>query len=62
MERSELVQTLTLWFVVLLFVRTAPGTADSPLLDAVGIGAILLVYLLPVWIAVDSVSDFVASQ
>jgi hypothetical protein len=62
MERNELVQTLTLWFVVLIFLRTASGTTDSQVLDAIGIGAILLLYLLPSWILVELVSDFLASQ
>ena len=60
MDRSELVQTLTLWFVVLIFIQTASGTSDSQVVDAIGIVAILLMYLLPLWILIELVSDFVA--
>ncbi len=62
MDRTELVQTLTLWFVVLIFIQTASGTSDSQVLDAIGIVAILLMYLLPVWIIVNVVSDFIGDQ
>ena len=58
MDRSELVQTLTLWFVVLIFIQTAPGTSDSQVVDAIGIFAILLMYLLPALIIFEFVSDF----
>jgi hypothetical protein len=40
MDRTELVQLLTLWFVVLIFIQTASGTSDSQVLDAIGIVAI----------------------
>lgn len=59
MDRTELVQILTLWFVVLIFIQTASGTSDSQVLDAIGIVAILLIYLLPVWIIVELILDFI---
>jgi len=62
MDRTELVQILTLWFVVLIFIQTASGTSDSQVLDAIGIVAILLMYLLPVWIIVELISDFADHQ
>jgi len=62
MDRTELVQALTLWFVVLIFIQTASGTSDSQVLDAIGIFAILLMYLLPLWILIELVSGFVADQ
>lgn len=62
MKRTELVQILTLWFVVLILIQTASGTSDSQVLDAIGIVAILLMYLLPVWIIVELISDFVENQ
>ncbi len=62
MDRTELVQALTLWFVVLIFMQTAPGTSDSQVLDAIGIFAILLMFFLPVWILITFVSDFVTDQ
>ncbi len=62
MDRSELIQTLTLWFAVLIFIQTAPGTSDSQVLDVIGIVAILLMYLLPLWILIELVSDFVVDQ
>ncbi|QLH79208.1 hypothetical protein HZS55_18775 [Halosimplex rubrum] len=57
MDRSELVQMLTLWFVVMTFLQTASGTADNPVLDAIGIVAILLMYLLPLLIVFELLSD-----
>ncbi len=62
MERTELVQTITLWFVVLIFIQTASGSSDSQVLDAIGIVAILLMYLLPVWIIVELASDVIRHQ
>lgn len=62
MDRTELVQLLTLWFVVLIFIQTASGTSDSQVLDAIGIVAILLMYILPVWILVEFISDFVGRE
>ncbi len=59
MDRSELIQTLTLWFLILIFIQTAPGTANSQVIDAIGIVAILLMYLLPLWILIQLVFDFV---
>ena len=62
MDRHELIHILTLWFVVLIFIQTASGTSDSQVLDAIGIVAILLMYLLPVWLIIGLISDFVESQ
>jgi hypothetical protein len=62
MDRTELVQLLTLWFVVLIFIQTASGTSDSQVLDAIGIVAILLMYFLPVLIIVELILDFVGYQ
>lgn len=59
MDRNELVQTLTLWFVVLIFVQTASGTADNQVVEAIGILAVSLLILLPLWILVELVSDVV---
>jgi len=47
MNDSEVIQLTTLWFVVMIFVQTG-GNADSAFLTAVGIFALLLVYVLPV--------------
>ena len=62
MDRTELVQILTLWFVVLIFIQTVSGTSDSQVLDAIGIVAILLMYFLPVWIIVKLIFDFIGHQ
>jgi len=62
MDRTELVQILTLWFVVMIFIQTASGTSDSQVLDAIGIVAILLMYFLPVWIIIELISDFIGHQ
>lgn len=47
MSDSEVIQLTTLWFVVMIFIQTG-GNADNPLLDVVGIFALLLVYVIPV--------------
>lgn len=60
MERHELVHILTLWFVVLIFIQTASGTADNQVMEAIGILAVSLMILLPLWIVVELVSDVVA--
>ncbi|AQL43666.1 hypothetical protein BV210_13570 [Halorientalis sp. IM1011] len=57
MEWNELVQLLTLWFVVLIFMQTSSGTGDSQLLAAIGIFAGMLMFLLPLWIAIELVTD-----
>jgi hypothetical protein len=57
MERTELLQALTLWFVVLIFIQTASGTTDSQVVDAIGIVAIVLMYFLPLWIVFELASD-----
>ena len=62
MDRTELVQTLTLWFVVLIFLQTSPGTSDSQVLDAIGIVAILLMYFLPVLLIVEIIFAFNEQQ
>ncbi len=61
MDRYELVQVLTLWFVVMTFIVTTPGT-DNPVFSAIEIGSILLMYLLPLWIIIELISDFVGDQ
>jgi low temperature requirement protein LtrA len=62
MNKTELVQIITLWFVVMIFIQTTSGTSDNQVLDAIGIVALLLTYLLPVWIIVELISDFVGNQ
>lgn len=56
MERTEAVQVLTLWFVVLIFLQTA-SSADNPLLTAVGIVAIVLSYVLPLYLVIDGLAS-----
>ncbi len=62
MERNELVQILTLWFVILIFLQTASGTTENQVLDAIGIVAILLMYILPLWILTELVSDLIGNH
>jgi hypothetical protein len=47
MYDSETVQLATLWFVVMTFVQTGSTNADSGLLTAVSLLALLLVWVLP---------------
>ncbi|MFB6165239.1 MAG: hypothetical protein ABEJ31_08785 [Haloarculaceae archaeon] len=55
MDDSETVELLTLWFVVLIFVQTTSGGAN-PVVTAIGMFAIFLVYAIPVAIAASLVS------
>jgi len=53
MERSERLQVATLWFAVLIFLQTASGGSGNPILTGIGIVAILLSYLLPLYLVAD---------
>ncbi|WP_435125812.1 hypothetical protein [Halobaculum sp. D14] len=49
MNRWQFFQALTLWFVVLLFVRTAPG-GDGLLGTVTGVVALVLIWWLPIYL------------
>ncbi|MFD1588198.1 hypothetical protein ACFR9U_14545 [Halorientalis brevis] len=62
MERNELVQVLTLWFVVLIFIQTGSGAPDNQIREAIGIFAVSLILLLPLWIIIELASGFLAGE
>jgi hypothetical protein len=47
MKGPDPLQTLTLWFVALIFLQTGAGGTGNPLLAGVGLVAVALAYLLP---------------
>lgn len=47
MKQTHIIQLVTLWFVVLIFLQTGAGQAESPLNMAIEIVAILLVLIIP---------------
>ena len=49
MDNSTIIQLTTLWFVILIFIQTGSGGSGA-LLNAIGILAILLAYIIPVTI------------
>lgn len=55
-NESRYFQALTLWFVVLIFMQTAPGL-DGILGTALGVFCIALIWVLPVYLVVRLVDD-----
>jgi hypothetical protein len=49
LSRSDVVQLVTLWFAVLIFLQTGSGGSGG-LRTAIGVFAIALVWLIPVYI------------
>jgi hypothetical protein len=49
MDDTNLIQLTTLWFVILIFIQTGSDSA-SGLVQAIGILAIFLAYIIPVTI------------
>lgn len=49
LSRSDVVQLLTLWFAVLIFLQTGSGGSGG-LRTAIGIFAVALVWLIPLYI------------
>ena len=49
MDDSQVIQLLTLWFVVLIYIQTGSG-GSGPVITAIGVFAILLAYVIPLTI------------
>lgn len=49
MNRSELLHALTLWFVVMIFLQTSSGNG-GPLLTAVGVFSLVLMWAIPLYL------------
>lgn len=56
-EDLPIIQLLTLWFVVLIFLQTGSG-GGGPLVTAIGIVAVLLLYAIPAIVLLDVVGRF----
>lgn len=52
MNKTEFLQALTLWFVVVIFLRIEPGNAGGTAVTVTAILAIGLLYLLPIYLLV----------
>lgn len=59
MKETPIIRLVTLWFVVLIFLRTGAGQAEGPLIMAIETVAMLLVLIIPlalvtyVWYAIS---------
>ncbi len=49
MNKSEIVQLATLWFVVLIFLQTSSGN-DGPVMMGIGIFALALLWVIPLYL------------
>lgn len=55
MERTEFLQVVTLWFVVLLLLQH--DASNIPFDMAIGFVAVAILYLAPVYLVVEIVAD-----
>jgi hypothetical protein len=53
MDKGEIYQALTLWFVILIFIQVGSETSSGLLMRAAGMVAIVLMYLIPGFLFVD---------
>ena len=53
MDRSELFQAATLWFVAAIFLRVGPGDPEGLVLTLAGFVALALPYLVPIYLLVS---------
>jgi len=53
MDKGDIYQALTLWFVILIFIQVGSGTSSGLLMRAAEIVAIVLLYLIPGFLLVD---------
>ncbi|OLZ39283.1 hypothetical protein A6E15_17960 [Natrinema saccharevitans] len=51
MDVMDFFQTLTLWFVILIFLQTGSGNS-GPLFTAISLFAIILVFALPLFLLI----------
>ena len=52
MDKAEFLHMLTLWFAVLVFLQTGSGTSGGPVLTIIAIIALILTYLLPLYLLI----------
>jgi hypothetical protein len=53
MDKGDVYQALTLWFVIFIFIEIGPKTSSGLLVRAAGMVAIALLYLIPGFLIVD---------
>jgi len=58
MDDTPVIQLVTLWFVVLIFIQTGSGGGGA-LNMAIGIIAILLMYIIPLALIIFAVLQFI---
>lgn len=56
MDRDTYLQTLTLWFVVLIFLQTGSG-GRGPIVTAIAFFAVILIFVLPVFLLIGVIGD-----
>ena len=56
MNRSEFFQAMTLWFVAIIFLQTGSGNG-GPLLIAVSLVAVGLMYLVPLYLVSGVITE-----
>jgi low temperature requirement protein LtrA len=57
MQRSEVFQALTLWFVVAIFFKVESGGSDGPLVTLLALVGVAVLYLTPVYLAVGVAAE-----
>lgn len=58
MDRSHLIEVTTLWFAAAITLQTTAANGDDRILAAAAMLALVLAYLLPVYVAVQSLIDY----
>jgi len=58
MDKRDIYQALTLWFVILIFIQVGSETSSGLLMRAAGVVAIALVYLIPGFLLVDVIYSY----
>lgn len=61
MNKTEFLQTLTLWFAVVIFFEVEPGSAGGGTNTAIAIVAIGLLYLLPIYLLFGVSSELLSA-
>jgi len=58
MDKGDIYQALTLWFVILIFIQIGSETSSGLLMRAAGMVAIALLYLIPGFLLVDIIHTY----
>jgi len=52
MDKTDFFQALTLWFVIVIFLQTAPDNLGGPVGPVIAIVVIALTYLIPLYLLI----------